>query len=140
LYVTQSQHLKHFDGSSWTDITPAVISGLAAKSLTYINPNDMWLSGKNGRVGYRIHFDGSQWTPLVAARSAERRTITFTNGQKLAIGRLGGASLLSGSNWTHFRLPSNYDFGLFDVATINQNAWIFSFSPSNQNAIVLRKR
>jgi cysteine-rich repeat protein len=140
VYVLGVKLLRHFDGVTWTDLAPPTIGKM--KSLIVVAPNDIWVMGRldQGRVGFRIHWNGTQWSEPVRTRSALRRTAPFIGNQILAVGRWGGASLLSNAEWSEFRMPKDYDGELFDITKYGDNSWLFSLSRTTENAIVLRRR
>ncbi len=52
--------LYHYDGATWTDTTPADLSGYgtAMRAISVVARDDVWAVGVNGRVA---HFDGKTW-------------------------------------------------------------------------------
>jgi hypothetical protein len=58
----------HYDGTSWADVTPAVIRDsqiitLRFTSLWGTGPSDVWTVGTNGLT---LHYDGTDWVELSA--------------------------------------------------------------------------
>jgi hypothetical protein len=57
IYVLGADLLRHFDGTTWTDLAPPNIGRMKTKVVEA--PDDIWVLGRlePGRVGYRMHWN-----------------------------------------------------------------------------------
>ena len=75
-YDVLSAFIMHYDGTSWTDVTPSNVSSLKSTLYTVygISNNNIWVGGYE----YALHYDGQNWKEYKVADSLIVWSITGT--------------------------------------------------------------
>lgn len=75
---TLSAFMMHYDGSQWTDATPANVEALpiVLYNVYGVSSNDIWVGGDD----YALHYDGTAWNSYKMADSVIVGSISASNG------------------------------------------------------------
>jgi hypothetical protein len=128
--------LLHFNGNSWTNITPPDCSYLL-RSMAIISPGNIWLNCKDRSAGQSfVHFDGAQWSAPQMTPSIQKRMVDFGDGQLLSIGRRGDGYIMRDNVWSKLKMPGAAHTSNLDVTRVDARGWMIV---SGSDAVVLRK-
>jgi hypothetical protein len=120
---------RHFDGTTWSDITLPPTATLRA--VFGLGANNIYAAGDSGSI---VHFDGSTWTKVSGIPTTTWNLYAiWASGPSdvYAIGYLGNLSHWDGSTWTSAwsGATTNHVYGLYgfsatDIWGVAQNGTI----------------
>jgi hypothetical protein len=151
--------IEHFDGTSWTAITPTIVF---TRGLLYdvsaVSANDVWAVGENAepiisRSGLLLHYNGTEWAKVTYPNPATGDLIysvdAVTSDEVWAVGSniLGAGPFVlrwNGTNWMRVTAPPLAPTSrLHAVAAVDTmtttHVWAVGFADpgSNQYPIIM---
>ncbi|UCE26727.1 MAG: hypothetical protein JSW52_10335 [Candidatus Coatesbacteria bacterium] len=117
----------HFDGETWSDVTPGVVEDYGMYAVCAVAPDDVWFGGPYGIRGRILHYDGHSFE-VVCETLDGIRAIKFVNDD-FGIGLARGSIVFyDGTSWRYDVYPICNFRGIDDPGgmcfTSEENGWV----------------